>query len=92
MKQILHSALQKLGFDIIRHKKTNSGVGSYPPDFSKLSVGICNSVKNYTMTSPERVSSLINSVQYVVANNIEGAFVECGVWKGGGYDGNGSYP
>lgn len=35
------------------------------------------------MTSPERVNSLINAVQYVVKNRIDGAFVECGVWKGG---------
>ncbi len=44
---------------------------------------IYNAVKNYTMTSPERVSALIDSVRYVIKNNIEGAFVECGVWKGG---------
>lgn len=83
MKNLIHSAVQKLGFDIIRHKNTNSGSISYPPDFSKLDVEICNAVKPYTMTSPERVAALINSVRYVVKNNVKGAFVECGVWKGG---------
>jgi hypothetical protein len=35
------------------------------------------------MTSPERVNALIEAVRYVIRNGIEGAFVECGVWKGG---------
>lgn len=39
--------------------------------------------KPYTMTSIERMYALYNSVLYVLDNNIEGAFVECGVWRGG---------
>lgn len=35
------------------------------------------------MTSNERLFSLIEAVKHVVKNNIEGSFVECGVWKGG---------
>jgi O-methyltransferase len=42
-----------------------------------------NFCKPYTMTSPERLFSLYQSVQYLVKNNIPGDFVECGVWKGG---------
>lgn len=37
----------------------------------------------YTMTSPERLAALCLAVEHVVANSIAGAFVECGVWKGG---------
>lgn len=37
----------------------------------------------YTMTSPERLAALCLSVEHVVANSIAGAFVECGVWRGG---------
>lgn len=37
----------------------------------------------YTMTSAERLYSLYNAVRYVLDKNIEGDFVECGVWKGG---------
>ncbi len=39
--------------------------------------------KPYTMTSIERMYALYKGVEYVVKNNIEGDFVECGVWKGG---------
>ncbi|NIA06861.1 MAG: macrocin O-methyltransferase [Actinobacteria bacterium] len=35
------------------------------------------------MTSPERVLSTIETTKYIVKYGIEGAIVECGVWKGG---------
>jgi hypothetical protein len=35
------------------------------------------------MTSPERLYGLIEAVRYVLAANIPGDIVECGVWKGG---------
>ncbi|MEO0065594.1 MAG: hypothetical protein RI983_920 [Bacteroidota bacterium] len=54
-----------------------------PPDFENIHSTIIEKVRPYTMTSPERLYGLIESVQYVVKNNISGALVECGVWKGG---------
>ena len=39
--------------------------------------------KEHTMTSVERMYALYNGVKYVLANNIQGDFLECGVWKGG---------
>ena len=39
--------------------------------------------KPYTMTSVERMYGLYASVNYVLLNNIQGVFVECGVWRGG---------
>ena len=78
MKRIIMDTIlpliQRLGFDIVR---------LYPPDFSEKNIEICNIVKPYTMTSPKRLNALIDAVNYVVKNKIDGAFVECGVWKGG---------
>lgn len=37
----------------------------------------------YTMTSPQRLLALIDSVRYVVRRELPGALVECGVWRGG---------
>lgn len=54
-----------------------------PPDFDELTTRIFNTVNPYTMTSPERVAALVEAVRYVVANDIPGDFVECGVWRGG---------
>jgi O-methyltransferase len=37
----------------------------------------------YTMTTPERLAAVCMAVEHVVTNKIPGAFVECGVWRGG---------
>jgi hypothetical protein len=37
----------------------------------------------YTMTSIERLYALYKSVEYIVAANLPGDFVEAGVWRGG---------
>ena len=39
--------------------------------------------REYTMTSKEVMYSLYEAVRYVCERNIEGDFVECGVWRGG---------
>lgn len=55
----------------------------FPSDFSEQDIKIINSVQPYTMTSAERIFSLIESVRYVINNKIPGDIVECGVWRGG---------
>lgn len=40
-------------------------------------------VRSFTATGPKRVLGLLDAVRYVVQNDIPGAFVECGVWRGG---------
>lgn len=42
-----------------------------------------NFCQPFTMTSPDRLYSLFTAVRFVASAAIEGAFVECGVWKGG---------
>ena len=37
----------------------------------------------FTMTSPERIAATCSAVEYAVNHRLDGAFVECGVWKGG---------
>ena len=51
--------------------------------FSYLYNKIYPLVSQYTMTSEPRVNCLINATEYILKNNIDGCFVECGVWKGG---------
>lgn len=41
------------------------------------------SARDYSMTGKDAMFSLYQSVKYVVENNIAGAIVECGVWRGG---------
>lgn len=44
---------------------------------------IYREVKDLTMVSVERCYALYQSLNYILANHIEGDLVECGVWKGG---------
>ena len=40
-------------------------------------------MRDYTLVSDERMAGLLSAVEYVAAAKIPGAFVECGVWRGG---------
>jgi O-methyltransferase len=37
----------------------------------------------FTLTRPARMAATMRALKYVSINKIQGAFVECGVWKGG---------
>ena len=77
---IIRPIIRRYGIDVVRYKGIQTG---YPRDFDDTNIEICEAVKPYTMTSPERVNALINAVRYIITNNIGGAMVECGLWKGG---------
>ena len=55
----------------------------YPQDFSPDTRALWDKVCHYTMTSQARIANLERAVRYIVENNIEGDFVECGVGAGG---------
>jgi O-methyltransferase len=40
-------------------------------------------VRRDTLTSPERIAAVCDATRYVVDAGIQGAFAECGVWRGG---------
>lgn len=44
---------------------------------------ILAAVRERTMTTPERQLALVDAVTYVQRAPVPGAFVECGVWRGG---------
>jgi hypothetical protein len=54
-----------------------------PIDFDETDAELCRRIAPYTMTTPPRVYALARAVEYVVGRQIPGAFVECGVWRGG---------
>lgn len=55
----------------------------YPRDFDEERKQLCQAVRPFTMTNAEKLNAAVEAVEYVVKNGIEGAIVECGVWKGG---------
>jgi predicted O-methyltransferase YrrM len=52
-------------------------------DYPKPFPEIWAAVEPYTMTSRQRGFALWSAVNHVVDCNLPGAFVECGVWRGG---------
>jgi O-methyltransferase len=82
LKEFIHKVVNKYGYDLVKPDK-RLVVNGLPADFDTATVDTYNKVKQYTMTTPERIASLCNAVNYLVKNNIQGDIVECGVWRGG---------
>lgn len=60
-----------------------SGTELDPREIDPQATETLELVARYTLTGPARLLSLIDSVRYCVARGIDGAFAECGVWRGG---------
>lgn len=67
-------SLQRLGVPV-----QVQPTGVYAPE----DIAVVAQVQPFTMTSQDRIVALCDAVRYVCQNNIEGAVVECGVWRGG---------
>lgn len=52
-------------------------------DFTEAEQKILAEAISCTIASPETIVQLIRAVDYILANNISGSFVECGVYRGG---------
>ncbi len=64
------------------------GFGVIPPDQYLIDMEpefkkIWKKSEAFTMTSVERGYALYNAVRYIILNDVQGDFAECGVWKGG---------
>ncbi len=79
--KIIRPAIRKVfnsfGYEIIKLAQYHQS----PNDLQNTE--IINRTGDYTMTPPESVDNLLKGVEYVVKNDIPGAIVECGVWRGG---------
>jgi hypothetical protein len=77
---MLRKVVRSIGFDVVRYRKD---VWDIPPDCDAAVAETIRHVRSYTQTSPERIASLCEATRYVIAAQIPGAIVECGVWRGG---------
>ena len=66
-----------------RQQRQLADPNAYPRDMNRDTVEIIASVREYTMTSTERLHGLCEAVRYIGDCGIEGDIVECGVWRGG---------
>lgn len=73
----------KKGLDMVGLQRKQAGRDNSAADLSPEILATIARCQPFTMTSFERLAALCEAVEYIVANNIPGAFVECGVWRGG---------
>ena len=73
IKGAIQKFLNARGFAVIRY------TAGYSPEQLK----IFQAIREFTATSLERQVGLVSAVDYISDNKIPGAFVECGVWRGG---------
>lgn len=82
VRSYVNQSLRYLGYEI-RKVRSPLDPQNLPPDLEPEFLSIYKKCHEYTMTSVERMYALWKSINYIAANNIEGDFVECGVWRGG---------
>ncbi len=73
-------AAGKFGLTVSR---TSSLHNRLPIEATSTDRQIIDKVRPFTMTSTERIWTLVQAVDYLENNSVQGDFVECGVWRGG---------
>ena len=74
MREQIRRLIRRAGFELVPLR---------PVDIAADVWAIIERVRPYTMTSVERINAVCEAVRYVTAARVPGAFVECGVWRGG---------
>ena len=83
MKSLLRSILRHFGYDLVHYHPQHSPVLCSLSDLTKEAKSAVSAARPFTMTSVERMATLVNAVNYITENRIEGDIAECGVWRGG---------
>lgn len=79
-ERLIDRTARRLGLQVSRLSSQGSRL---PVEAAAGDAALIASLRPYTMTSAERLWSLISAIRYLVAEEIEGDLVECGVWRGG---------
>jgi O-methyltransferase len=85
MKRLVLAVFRAFGYVPVRIELNDGGpsLRPVPDDFTENETATFRAVETYTMSTPERIQALIAATQYVIENDVPGAFIECGVWRGG---------
>jgi hypothetical protein len=79
-ERAVNSVAGKLGLQVSR---ASSAGNQLPIETTRADISIIEAVRPFTMTRGQKLWSLIDGVRYVTEARVPGAFVDCGVWRGG---------
>ena len=79
-ERIVSSTARRFGLQVSR---IGSDQERLPIEATTEDAALIGSLRPYTMTSAERLWSLINAVSYITSEQVPGDLAECGVWRGG---------
>ena len=75
--------LRSVGYDLVRSTGSGAPSARSIEDLPKEEQAIVSRVMPFTMTSVDRIASLLNAVRHITERKIPGDIAECGVWRGG---------
>lgn len=75
--------LTKIARRLKQASRPQRAASDFQAEMGEWERGLVARVRPFTMTGPERVVALSEAVSYTVRRDVPGAFVECGVWRGG---------
>jgi O-methyltransferase len=81
MNRLFKRLVRSFGFDLVPYRPVEEDLRFR--DLSARQREILETVRPFTMTSDERIISLLHAIDYISRNKIAGDIAECGVWKGG---------
>lgn len=77
-RRIASAGRALLGRDVER-----SPAPTFEPSLTTFEREILREVREFTMTTPERIIGAMDATKYIARQRVPGAIVECGVWRGG---------
>ncbi len=86
MRRILKKAFNLFGLDIVHYSRSNSTSDVDPQlkyEYNTEAIESIRVIRKYTMVPYVNLVTLFELTKYCEENQIEGDYVECGVWKGG---------
>ena len=82
--RVVRAGLGRMGYELRKRPASATAARrGLPPDLDDHTRRVIDRIEGHTLTSPERVAALVEAVRYLVRSEVRGAFVECGVWRGG---------
>ncbi len=84
MKNLLRKFFNKVGYNVTKIDKETYSPNLFPGyDYSVEGAKAIDICRKYSMMPSINLQTLFEQAVYCEKKNIEGDFVECGVWKGG---------